>query len=182
MNKTGLGTLIVVVIAAVYAAVIPFDALELRMDGLERFGAIIGTLVIVSAVLERGLDVILTVIDGGKADAARAKVVAEQEKIKAAGANADATALNVARAERVAQREKARTIASVLGLVFGTIISIAGLRTLHTLVTVTDPSQAVFLNSVDIVLTGALLAGGSDGLHKLVEVYRHQMDKGAGNP
>ncbi len=32
--------------------------------------------------------------------------------------------------------------------------------------------QLNFFNFLDVFLTGGLIAGGSDGVHKLIEVYR----------
>ena len=71
---------------------------------------------------------------------------------------------------------------SILGVALGVgvVVSMIGFRALSALVVAPDPPP-VYLGAVDILLTGALLAGGSDGLHKLVEVYRNQMDKSAGN-
>ena len=73
-------------------------------------------------------------------------------------------------------------LAMLAGLVLGVVISALGFRVLQTLIdtkSLTDGLQLWVFDFVDIFLTVAVLAGGSDGIHKLAEVYRTFTEKGS---
>jgi hypothetical protein len=68
------------------------------------------------------------------------------------------------------------------GLIVGVLVSAVGIRSLQTLIDAeafskADCCQRVLFIFVDVLLTGGILAGGSDGIHKLVEVLRAFLDK-----
>ena len=173
-----------------------YGPLELKSDEFALFGKVIGSLILVSAIMERVLDVFLTFLHGEMADkTSDALEVAkkEQEAAKAAlkvaptdqGAKDDLAEAHrefeKAQKERRNQRTETRQSALPAAIVLGILISAIGFRALDSLVTVTvlpavaeNPwwAQQNVFHAVDIVLTGAVLAGGSDGLHKLMEVYR----------
>ena len=68
-------------------------------------------------------------------------------------------------------------MAMYLGYVLGFIISMIGIRALEPLVdsgtfqNLGEVQQNMF-RMVDIFITGGLLAGGSDGIHKITEILR----------
>jgi hypothetical protein len=83
-------------------------------------------------------------------------------------------------------KNQTRFITLWAGLLFGIIISVVGIRTLGSLV---DPEifkrtdisalQKYWFNIVDIFITGGLLAGGSDSIHKMTKIYTTFMDAAA---
>jgi hypothetical protein len=91
-------------------------------------------------------------------------------------------ALNGLMVERTDHQDATRMIAAPIALLVGVVLSSIGLRSLQPLF---EPSDAVWLKStqgrlfsfVDIVLTAALLAGGSEGIHWMVALYRDWTDK-----
>lgn len=73
-------------------------------------------------------------------------------------------------------RMQTRSNALWLGLLIGLLVSAVGVRLLHELVTSDlKGTQALYFTAVDILLTGCLIAGGSDGLHKIAEQYNNFM-------
>ncbi|PCJ41595.1 MAG: hypothetical protein COA99_08815 [Moraxellaceae bacterium] len=89
--------------------------------------------------------------------------------------------LELVRIERMDYRAYTRVIALRLGLLFGLVISIAGVRSLGMLVDVKTLAslgglQLALFHMVDVLLTGSVIAGGSDGIHKMTELYRSYMD------
>ena len=69
-----------------------------------------------------------------------------------------------------------------VALIAGLIISAVGLRSLQPLFNNGDAAwfktaQGHLFVAVDIFLTGTLLAGGSDGIHWIVALYRDWTDK-----
>lgn len=69
--------------------------------------------------------------------------------------------------------------------VFGLLISAVGVRVIEPLISISlaDPKLAnLQLNAfrmVDILLTGGLISGGSEGIHKIASVYNRFMDSTA---
>jgi hypothetical protein len=120
-------------------------------DNMAEAGAkVIASLAVVAAILERALAAFNDLLFGKARADARQGIATDQE-----GAT-----------ERVdTARERARLI---LGLAAGLLISAAGMRTLAGLTK--TPTLDSFQTAIDIWLTAGLLAGGSNGLAKLVDV------------
>lgn len=81
-------------------------------------------------------------------------------------------------------KSETRKIALWTGLFIGLLISGVGIRALETLITLQpltafpDGQKPIFYNgqvyifrALDTLLTGGLIAGGSDGIHKLTQVF-----------
>lgn len=184
----------VVIVLTWTALSLQYGPLELRSDDFALFGRVIGSLILISAIMERVLDVFLTFFHGEQADTTSGALGVCEKEMEVAKAALEAApgdqgakdrfataqdALDEARTARRDQRTNTRRSALPAAIVLGVIISAIGFRALDSLVTVVPPSaedawwvQANVFHAVDIVLTGAVLAGGSDGLHKLMEVYR----------
>jgi hypothetical protein len=67
----------------------------------------------------------------------------------------------------------------LFGLGAGLTISLVGVRVLRPLTDVTGSSSVLqerLFDSVDIMLTGAMIGGGSDGIHKLMSVITDYLD------
>ena len=77
---------------------------------------------------------------------------------------------------REVYRMQTRSTVLWLGLLIGLLVSVVGVRLLHELVTSDlKGAQALYFTTVDILLTGCLIAGGSDGPHKIAEQYNNFM-------
>jgi len=175
-----------IALLAAVAIAAGFSGLELNDAGLTLFGQVLGTLLMLSAVLERGLDVLLSIPLAEDSEKHRTAVAERQgifDKAQETAQQQDTTipqdvidALERAKAARALFRARTMRVAMVAGLVLGIVVSAIGFRVLRTLIDPTtlaaDSVQLWVFDFVDIVLTGAVLAGGSDGIHKLIEVYR----------
>jgi hypothetical protein len=152
---------------------------------LTSFGTLLGTLLFASAILERAMDVWLSIAMGGKADRLDAQLRGLRATIDAAPP--DQRAEQEAKmaplvVDRTAHRDATRQLATPVSLVIGLVISTIGLRSLQPLF---DKADAAWLTSaqghvfvvVDILVTGTLLAGGSDGIHWIIALYRDWVDK-----
>ena len=69
-------------------------------------------------------------------------------------------------------------------LISGVIISSCAVRTLYMFVDLTEYEKIsqihrYLFSLIDIVLTGGLIAGGSDNIHKLIDAYRIFMESTA---
>ena len=68
-----------------------------------------------------------------------------------------------------------RIITLALALLMGLLVSAVGIRVLEPIVDSSSlgelGSQARWFRSVDVLLTGGVISGGSEGVHKLMKVY-----------
>lgn len=183
--------IILLVIILAVALYFTFGFVEFNRDIGSSIGTILGSLLIVALLLERALDVFLTTWRAEGSEKLDSEINDIKEKIarlKQAGkADTDPDIkteqgyLRQKNQEKLAYRSKTRIIAMWSGLILGVIISAIGFRVLATLV---DPAsfggikdnQKYFFNLFDILLTGGLIAGGSDGIHKIMDLYRVFME------
>lgn len=139
-----------------------------------------GVLVVLALMVERAQEVVMTVWRAAGSETQRLAIERLKQKLQAAGAPAGEQGVELARqlaeAEQnlLAYRAHTRVLALYLGLLLGVLISGAGFRLLQGLVLfdVLPNWQGRLYNGLDILLTGAVIAGGSDGVHKLAECYQ----------
>ena len=165
----------------------------LKNFGLADIGQLLGSLLLVALFLERALEVFITTWRGPDAAEFDRRVEARRvqlEELKAqpqpdqAQLTAAVNALEQAEQERTTYKSQTQRLALWTGLTLGLLVSAVGIRTLQTLVTPDGLStlpqrQVVVLHVVDVLLTGGLIAGGSEGIHKLTQVYTNFMEASA---
>jgi hypothetical protein len=81
-------------------------------------------------------------------------------------------------------RSRMRRVAFAGSVALGVIVSEVGVRVLGLFVDPAafnglSPEQQASFNTVDVLLTGAMLGGGSDALHKFVTVFTNFMERTA---
>jgi hypothetical protein len=159
-----------------------FRGLAPRAD-LTAFGQLLAVLLFASAMLERALDVWLSLTMGGEADRLDAEIRSLKAKLTATPSDDQTKELKKLVDARTEHQSRTRRKALPLAMFGGLMISAIGLRALQSLFgdggdpgsPLAEPTKAFVV--VDVVLTGTLLAGGSDGIHWIVALYRDWMDK-----
>lgn len=74
-------------------------------------------------------------------------------------------------------QDETKIVVSRLSLLAGITISLTGVRILQPFIDVTlEGPQMILFHAVDILLTGGLLAGGSEGINRLTKVYENFTD------
>ncbi|MFN6562929.1 MAG: hypothetical protein RMY28_024490 [Nostoc sp. ChiSLP01] len=86
--------------------------------------------------------------------------------------------LNTKERQRAAYKADTRTIALWTSLLVGLLISAIGVRSIEPLVIIDSNNQIqlVIFRSLDALLTGGLIAGGSEGIHKIIQVFINFME------
>ncbi|YAG15769.1 MotA/TolQ/ExbB proton channel domain-containing protein [Nostoc sp. DSM 114161] len=86
--------------------------------------------------------------------------------------------LNLKERQRAAYKADTRTIALWTSLLVGLLISAIGVRSIEPLVIIDSNNQIqlVIFRSLDALLTGGLIAGGSEGIHKIIQVFINFME------
>jgi hypothetical protein len=145
----------------------------------------IAPLLLVALFVERALEVFVTAWRGGETDTLR-KEAAIADKA-ASEPNADATAKDAAgtcQKKLVQYKGETRRIAFMAGIAIGTVIAAVGIRAFEIFVdaahfeTISSTQQSVF-HIVDVIVTGAVIGGGADGLHKVIQVFTNFMESTA---
>jgi len=123
-------------------------------------------LFIIALFLERGQEVFIS----AWREPGKRRLESEIESYKKVDPNADTREQDLRLAD---YRAHTQQVAFLAGLAGGVLVSIAGVRVLYPLVNhdadVAGAQKLVF-DTVDIFLTGGLLGGGSEGIHRLVSV------------
>ena len=159
--------------------------------------SILGSLFIIALILERALDVFLTTWRAGTSEkldldiSSITKTISNFEKLDDNSKLEKKEIFDQLRVKReqkledkLEYRANTRLIALWLGLALGILISSIGVRFIRSLI---DPLsfnemsavQENVFNFIDVLLTGGLLAGGSDGIHKIIDLYRVFMETSA---
>jgi hypothetical protein len=137
---------------------------------------------LVALFLERALEVFVNTWRDPQAEKLDLEVKDAQAKLTAAPADGSAiSAVKTASQKQIDYRSDTRRMALWSALVMGLVVSAVGVRTLQALV---DSASLQSLGTyqrdafllLDVFLTGGLIAGGSEGIHKLTQVYSDFMD------
>ncbi|MEG3617406.1 hypothetical protein V5T82_02965 [Magnetovibrio sp. PR-2] len=149
-------------------------------------------LLVASLVLERAIEVFLSALRSEKADEKDTELSNLHDNLQqllAADPTDPAkiqdlrTDLETKNYERTVYSAQSRQIAQWLGLGLGIMIAFVGVRILGNLVTppaIKAEGYPMFV-VVDIFLTGAVLAGGSDAINKIMKLYTGYMDTATKN-
>jgi hypothetical protein len=161
---------LVIVLSLILVAVLNPGLVRFWPMGAGEFLQTIAPVVLVSLLIERTLEVFLTTWRGP--EAARLDLGARR-----AGADAKLAAEQSLTAYKAATQR----IAFLSGIALGVVVSALGVRILGLFV---DPAvfrslsalQREWFNAADVLLTGAVLGGGADGLHKIISVFTSFLD------
>ena len=193
MNRTSVIFLGLIIIVAFLSFTYSPKAIIFKKD-LTNIGQLIGSLLIISLVMERALDVFLTTWRANESEELDLEIQKKYKRLnnletkksldskEIQELNTISEEINGKKKQRQARSAHTRTIALWAGMLVGVIISSVGVRTLYSLLEITpfeqlsDLQQSLF-HIVDVLLTGGLLAGGSDGIHKFMDAYRNFMEQ-----
>lgn len=185
--------IIIICILLILAFFFSTTTITFKLDGFKQVYLIVGYMFVTALFMERSIEVFLSAWRSKDADiqdlAITAKTNALNKSIAIDPASDDVTTLTLEletlNNKRTIYRTESRGYALWAGLIFGIIIAFIGFRVLEGFV---DPdSLSSIKNSyhekifkiVDIVLTGGVIAGGSEGINKLTKVYTSFMQSTA---
>lgn len=164
----------------------------------QAFIGLIAWLFAVSLFVERAVEVVVMVFRDKRADLLHEAEAGIARALENAAKTESALAVNAtssqeaktaaADAAKVAQealvdaheksliyRAETKEVALFVGFVLGTLTSFAGVRALQGMLAESAAPSSVF-SAIDILITGAMLAGGSEGIHRMANVFTSFMD------
>lgn len=167
-------------------------SLGFKMMGPADVISMLSSFFLIALILERSLEVFITTWRAREADTLDLTIQHLKDKISNLGSQSPAAGelktlredLKNAMISQTTYRSQTQRIALYTGLAVGIAIAAAGIRMLSLLVDLNTLStfskgQRGFFMLVDIILTGGLIAGGSDGIHKIANVYDNFMNSAA---
>lgn len=160
---------IVAVILAIALGNNGWVAIPYKGDVAVEAAKVAGALFVVALFLERGLAVVNDLLFGEQTvDAVNKLQVAAQ----ASAFNAADTGVTAARWELNALEETKQRVRLGVGFIAAVLIAAAGVRTFTGLLDLSRiiGNQRTLLDTMDVLLTAGLLAGGSNGLAVLIDV------------
>ncbi|MFC1606374.1 hypothetical protein ACFL47_00265 [Candidatus Latescibacterota bacterium] len=175
-------------------------SLKFGQNILKDLPTMFGYLVLISLFVERAIEVFLSAWRSAGADELDGELAYMRKKItdnvkttdnQHADDSADKTEierlkgeLELLEIERTRYRADSRFISHWFGLGIGVLVAGVGVRVLSNILdisTLTGNQEGIFI-IVDILLTGAVLAGGSEAINKIIKVYNSFMIASADKP
>lgn len=147
------------------------------------FVQLIAPLFLVALFIERTLEVFLTSWRGAAA-AQKELAVKQAEALVEANVREGQDVLAQRESDLTDYKTTTQRYAFGGGLVLGILVSAVGIRALQLFVdpavfaTLSSAQRSVF-TAADVLLTGAVIGGGAEGMHKLVSVFTNFMDSTA---
>lgn len=187
-NSTGGGAVVPIIgticVLLLVAAVVnfAFSGVDITDDWMSKVWPLLGSLFVIALFMERAIDVFLSAFRAGGADMLDLKISIKQkaligvDRLSDSGKEMTAELENLL-TERSLYRVRSRQWAQWGGLLLGLLVAFIGFHALESLV---DPeyvnlmkstSHYRFFIAVDVLLTGALLAGGSTALNQIMKIY-----------
>jgi|GEM_PF-5951202 hypothetical protein len=150
------------------------------------FGKTFGLLILMALFVERATEVLVNMRRGegraqidasvqkAQADLDQARQNAEQDATKSGEIQPAIDALAAQEEQLGLFKKQTNVEASIPSVILGLLIALAGVRSIGMFVEISDnieTNQKILLLLVDIYLTGFLIGGGSDGIHKILNAF-----------
>lgn len=187
---------ILIIIAVFYTAwQLQFESITFKPDAATNLPAMFGYLLLICIFVERSIEMFLSSFRGAGADKLDLKIKNLQENIKDLEGKMQfddvamkqltemKTNLRTTGDDRAHYRAESGYLALWIGLLIGLVVSLVGVRILGNIVefdNMVDKQKGGFI-AVDVLLTGSVLAGGSEAFNKIMKVYNSFMTKSAEN-
>lgn len=185
--KTKIGSLIVIlaIVALLIIAVARAapDAVQFKPVTRDSMVGTLSWLFVVALFIERAVEVIVSVLRDGGASPLDLAVKGAQEKIDeqtrvTPGAVAYLDGLHAAQRKLADYRSETKELALCVSFVLSLFVSLAGVRAFSSIVGAVPVGNWLFA-AADIIVTGAVLAGGTDAIHQMLNVFTNFMGAAA---
>jgi hypothetical protein len=184
MKYSYLLLLIILVIMSLLIGFVPIEFKSFENGEISTLVfAMLNTLFLLSILIERTLDVFLTIFRAEQSEEFNSNIHSLNKKISNKKYSTEEKQgffkeLESRKEKKLQHSMKTLRIAHFSGLAIGLFVSMAGIRTVSNFIETSSLSGAQLgvLNFLDITLTGCLLTGGSDSIHKVAEALRTFLD------
>jgi hypothetical protein len=176
----------VAIIAALILVVLgtfsPFAGLSFQPESGDSALSVLGRLVLIALFVERGIEVFVELWRGASKNKKKNDIKTLNEEKGRIKGNLEEEKRIQNKIDKLSEdlhfyQAITARISLWTGFMFGLLVSISGVRALNSLMTSPiGDTQGMLFQGVDIVLTAALISGGSEGIHKIMTVYKSFME------
>jgi hypothetical protein len=181
-GKTLLRWVPILVALVVGVSVAMWPPLKFVNLGGADFASKFSALVFFSLIIERTVEILMSI---WRSEEANKREAAVQRLVAAKTPSTDSTLIQ-AQTELIQYKAETLQWTMPVGFALGLLVSAFGVRALSQFVDLTvtgvgamPEGQRWWFNICDILFTGALLAGGADPIHKLLDLYRKFVESSA---
>jgi hypothetical protein len=181
-GKAFLRYILIVLALIVGAFVAMWPPLKFVNLGGADFASRFAALVFFSLLIERTVEIIMSIWRSEKSNQLEATV----RRLVDNNTPPTDPALTTAQAELIAYKAETLQWTMPVGFILGLLVAACGVRALSQFIDLTvagvgapPEGQRWWFNMGDILFTGALLAGGADPIHKLLDLYRKFVESSA---
>ena len=179
MNKLRLGLIVFLLLGVVVSWWLTPGVIHFRQFSAADFVQQLTPLALVALFIERGLEVFLTTWRGGKAQELARDVKKAQELV--ARNQANLTDQHAAEDALTQYKSATQQIALPAALILGILVCGFGVRGIGPFLDTNAFSnlrsiQQKLFTTMDVLLTGLLVSGGSDFVHKFISIFTNFMD------
>jgi hypothetical protein len=135
-------------------------ALGFSEEPFMNVGRVLAPLLLIALFIERAVEVIIKPLRGDRSDQLRTQIRSTSNK----------KTTEELRLELNVYRGRTRRYAFGVAVVFGLGAALVGVRALQNLIAENETVTYAF-EFFDVVITGLILAGGADGIHKIVTAF-----------
>jgi hypothetical protein len=136
------------------------EALEFNEEPFTNVGRVLAPLLLIALFIERAVEVVIKPLRGDRSDRLRTQIRSSSNK----------KTTDDLRLELNTYRSRTRKYAFGVAVTFGIGASLVGVRALHNLILAGEQITYAF-EFFDVVITGLILAGGAEGIHKIVTAF-----------
>ena len=171
------------IVAAVVLIVIgtfsSFKGLSFQSDSGDKALDVLGRLILIALFVERGIEIFVELWRGSKKNKKKHTMKILKEKFSGDMENPSYKKDSHELSEKLHFYQAVTMRISLwMSFLFGLIMSISGVRALDPLLSSpVGGTQEILFRGVDILLTAALISGGSEGLHKIMTVFKRFMEE-----
>jgi len=148
--------------------------------GIEQVASRLSVIFFFSLLIERTVEIVMSIWRSEEANKRESQV----QRLIADKVSTTDTNFIAAQSDLIEFKAETLQYTMPFGFVLGILIAASGIRTLNQFI---DPAtfsaassfsetQHWWFNMMDIFFTGALLAGGADPIHKILDLYRKFME------
>ena len=146
--------------------------------------ALMISLLLISLFLERAIEVIIKVFMGKRKQEFVSIINSEKQraKLEHGDTNIPVSAIQIEATQEMKMHITAtKRLALLIGFILGICISALGIRVLQPIInqdvfmSVGNLQRSLFIG-MDTLITGALLGGGSNGIHKILDAFLTRVD------
>lgn len=174
--------IVAALVLIIFGALSSFKGLSFQSESGDDALSVLGRFVLIALFVERGIEVFVELWRGASKNKIKHDIEVLKEERMGVKENPEEEKVIQNKVRELSEdlhfyQAVTMRISLWMGFLFGLLVSISGVRALDPLLSSPiGDAQGILFQGVDILLTASLIAGGSEGIHKIMTVYKRFME------